>query len=267
MEDYTSKAAALLVSKPSASSPELLSKWWSDWITLGDMASNSSPAPPPTSGKDLLKAEAPPPPTHWDGWWKSALTTSASSPTNASSSSPSTPLKVTVWGGGAFGTAMAMCASRNGHNVVMYVRDPIQAASINEKHVNSKYLSQFTLPPNITATTDLETANSGSALFIHALPCQLTPKWLASNKHLIPEDVCICSTAKGLYVETRQLLGDAMLGALERPQPLAFLSGPSFAAEIMKGDPTAVVVASQKLYHATAVQKFLSNQAMRVYVR
>ena len=71
-------------------------------------------------------------------------------------------LKVTVWGGGAFGTAMARCASRNGHNVVMYVRDPEQARSINEDHVNNKYLSNFTLPKNITATTDLKEANAGS---------------------------------------------------------------------------------------------------------
>ena len=93
---------------------------------------------------------------------------------------------------------MARCASRNGHNVVMYVRDPEQARSINEDHVNNKYLSNFTLPKNITATTDLKEANAGSSLFIHALPCQLTPKWLAANRTLIPGDVCICSTAKGL---------------------------------------------------------------------
>ena len=161
---------------------------------------------------------------------------------------------------------MATCAARNGHDVVMYVRDEAQAASINTKHINSKYLSDFTLLPNITASTNLVDANKSASLFMHCLPCQLTPKWLAANRDVIPTDVCICSTAKGLYVETKQLLGDAMLAALERPQPLAFISGPSFAAEIMKGDPTAVVVASDKLYHASAVQKFLSCECMRLYV-
>ena len=150
--------------------------------------------------------------------------------------------------------------------MVLYCRDPDQAAYINEKHANSKYLSQFTLPDNITATTDLAEALANTDLIVHALPCQMSPNFFAANKDLIPPNVCICSTAKGLYVETKQLLGDAIMAALGRPQPLAFLSGPSFAAEIMKGDPTVVVVASKTLYHAVNIQKIMSSACMRIYV-
>ncbi|GMI34171.1 hypothetical protein TrCOL_g13137 [Triparma columacea] len=264
IEKLRTRAAELLASKPIDSNPEALSTWWADWCALGSMI------PPNSIGERDAKGSPAPlpdsPAAHWKGWWSATAPPAPSSSSPSNSPDSTNKLKVTVWGGGAFGTAMARCASRNGHNVVMYVRDPEQERSINEDHVNNKYLSNFTLPDNITATIDLKEANAGSSLFIHALPCQLTPKWLAANRTLIPGDVCICSTAKGLYVETRQLLGDAMLAALERPQPLAFLSGPSFAAEIMKGDPSAVVVASLKLYHATAVQKFLSNNSMRVYV-
>ena len=115
------------------------------------------------------------------------------------------------------------------------------------------------------STTDLVLACENTSLIIHALPCQLTPGWYAANRDIIPANVCICSTAKGLYVPTKQLLGDAIISSLERKQPLAFLSGPSFAAEIMKGDPTAVVVASKKLYHATAIQRLMSNDTFRIY--
>ena len=126
--------------------------------------------------------------------------------------------KVTVLGAGSFGTAMAMSAARNNHNVVFYCRDPVQAESINTKHVNNEFHCSFTLPNNITATTDLVAALKDTDMIIHALPCQLSPKFFAENAHLIPPSVCICSTAKGLYVETKQLLGDAILSALKRPQ-------------------------------------------------
>ena len=145
---------------------------------------------------------------------------------------------------------MANAAARNGHEVVMWCRDATQAEAITSTHRNPKYLSEFVLPLNVTATSDLAEAVKDTSLILHALPCQLTPDWLRANRETLPANVVICSTAKGLYVPTKQLLGDAILSALGREQPLAFLSGPSFAKEIMKGDPTAVVVASKKLYHA-----------------
>mmetsp|Transcript_16138 Transcript_16138/g.32144 ORF Transcript_16138/g.32144 Transcript_16138/m.32144 type:complete len:384 (+) Transcript_16138:25-1176(+) len=266
MDQLKAKAAQLLSTKPSAADPALLAQWWASWNALADMAPAAVPDASGSSDdvgaqEELERSSNP----HWKGWWNAA----GPPPPPVSSEAPKNvpkKHKIVVWGGGAFGTAMATCAARNGHDVVMYVRDEAQAASINTQNINSKYLSNFTLLPNISASTNLAEANSGASLFMHCLPCQLTPKWLAANRDVIPADVCICSTAKGLYLETKQLLGDAMLAALERPQPLAFLSGPSFAAEIMKGDPTAVVVAAEKLYYATAVQKFLSCECMRLYV-
>ena len=62
---------------------------------------------------------------------------------------------VTVIGAGAFGTAMAVLCARNGHPVKMYARDQAQCDSINTVHINSKYLSEFTLPDIITATSNL----------------------------------------------------------------------------------------------------------------
>lgn len=174
-------------------------------------------------------------------------------------------LRVTVLGGGNFGTAMAYAASRNGHEVTLWMRDTAQARYFNETQRNPKYLSEFSLPKNVRATTDLVEAMAGVQLIIHALPCQKTPEWLAEHKDSIPCDVLICSTVKGLYLPTKQLIGHAMCEALGRDQPLAYLSGPSFSIEIMKDYPTSVVVASRELFHATLVQRVLSNMAMRVY--
>lgn len=180
--------------------------------------------------------------------------------------------KVIVLGAGNFGTAMAHAAAANGQNeVVLYMRDAQQCATINQTHYNPKYLKNYKLNPSVRAIctiSDLgvELRTPGVVLIL-ALPCQKTPDWLREHKDLIPPEVLLCNTAKGLYLPTKQLMGHAILDALERAeQPLAFLSGPSFAEEILKGNPTALVVASDQLLLAVKMQKILSNASnIRVY--
>jgi len=173
--------------------------------------------------------------------------------------------KIGVIGCGSFGTAMAAVCARNGHDVVMYARDPEQAKSINESHVNPRYLSSFQLSDNISATTNIKDAIDGAAFVILAIPAQKSPDFVRSIKDVLPKETILCSTSKGLYLAKKQLLSDAILEALDREQPLAFLSGPSFAKEIMEKSPTAVVVASKKLYHAVKIQRAMSSVTFRIY--
>ena len=174
-------------------------------------------------------------------------------------------VKVAVLGAGAFGTAMATIAARNGHEVVIYARDAAQVDSINTKHCNPRYLSEFELSSNIKATTDVAEAMKDAVLVIHCIPAQHTPDFLAKYKNELPVDAILCSTSKGLYLKTKQLLSEPILEALGRDQPLAFLSGPSFAVELMQKMPSAVVVASKRLYHAVTVQRLLSSLDFRIY--
>lgn len=182
--------------------------------------------------------------------------------------------KVLVVGAGSYGTAMAYVAVQNGHDVVMFMRDPEQCEVLNEQQFNSKYLSDYSFQglagsiKGICTDSDLkQELQTPGIVVILALPCQKTPLWIRQQKDIIPKDVLLVSTAKGLYLPTKQLIGHAILDALERAeQPLAFLSGPSFAEEICKGYPTAVVVASDQMSVAVHVQKILSNkQSFRVY--
>ena len=91
------------------------------------------------------------------------------------------------------------------------------------------------------------------------------PRWLIEHKELIREDLLLCNTAKGLYLEENCLLSEAINRALNREQPYVILSGPSFAKEMMMGHPTAVVVASKYLYHAVTVQRALTTIHFRCY--
>lgn len=174
-------------------------------------------------------------------------------------------IKIAVLGAGAFGTSMATICARNGHDVVLYARSQKQVDSINTAHCNPNYLSDFTLLPNIVATTSIEKALMDVTLILHCLPAQMTPNFLKCHRDVIPPHAILVSTSKGLYLETKELLSDAMLRALGRDQPLAFLSGPSFAIELMKNTPSMVVVASTKLFNAVKVQRALSSTSFRIY--
>jgi len=177
--------------------------------------------------------------------------------------------KIAVIGSGQFGTALASCAARNGHDVVLYARNEQVVESINEHHRNPRYLCDFELANNIRATSSVEEAISGAALLILCLPAQTIPDWLESMRHLIGSDTVICNTAKGLYLKDSTLLSSACSKALGEDkcsvQPYTVLSGPSFAKEIMHNQPTAVVVASKQHEHAVAVQKLLTTALFRCY--
>eukprot|EP00744_Colponema_vietnamica_P021104 GILI01030077.1.p1 GENE.GILI01030077.1~~GILI01030077.1.p1 ORF type:complete len:366 (+),score=133.69 GILI01030077.1:68-1099(+) len=175
------------------------------------------------------------------------------------------PCKVCVLGGGSFGTALATVAARRNHEVVLYARDEVQVKGINENRRNPKMLSQFELLPNIRATSDVEDAIRGAKFIIHAIPVQNTPNFYAKHKDLIPADVPIVMTSKGIYVATNRLLCDEVPIVLGRDQPFAVLSGPSFAKELMLNYPTGVVAASKDLHVAKDVQHALSSETFRVY--
>ena len=160
---------------------------------------------------------------------------------------------------------MAAICARNGHDTVIYARDAAQVEAINTTHHNPKALSEFELPQNITATTDVATAVANAAVIIHALPAQKTPEFLKTHQAIIPPNTPVCITSKGLYLPTKQLLGDAIVEEMGRPQCLAYLSGPSFAKEIMQNQPTAVVVACDDIGIAGDVQRLMSSLFFRVY--
>ncbi|ETV75491.1 hypothetical protein H257_10323 [Aphanomyces astaci] len=174
-------------------------------------------------------------------------------------------VKVAVLGAGNFGTAMAQIAARQGHQVSLYARNQDQVNAINTTRRNPLFFPEFELAPSIIATTSVEESCANATLVVICIPAQGTPDFLAQHKHSIPSDAILVVTSKGLYLKTKQLLSVPILEALGRDQPLSFLSGPSFALELMKNAPSAVVVAARELYHAVRVQRLLSTVDFRIY--
>jgi glycerol-3-phosphate dehydrogenase (NAD+) len=174
--------------------------------------------------------------------------------------------KVVILGGGSFGTAMATLLARNkaSLDVVLLVRDAATVTAINERHCNERYLPTHTLPPNVRASTDAGEAISGADYIVHAIPVQQSSAALAALRNVIPPSVPILCLSKGLEIGTCHNMSELIPIALGRKQPLAVLSGPSFAIELMQGLPTAIVAASEDAKLASRVQRLFASSNLRV---
>mmetsp|Transcript_20182 Transcript_20182/g.32056 ORF Transcript_20182/g.32056 Transcript_20182/m.32056 type:complete len:404 (+) Transcript_20182:28-1239(+) len=185
-----------------------------------------------------------------------------------------TVLNVTVFGGGSFGTALAVVAARRGHNVIILVRDKEQCKSINEQHINPKrgWLQKYKLEPNIKCTTDIKEAvdPANTNIIIHSLPVQVTPDFLEQNAEHIPAHIPFVCTSKGIHLGTEKLLCDVIPSILHRTDPsqdrLLYLSGPSFAKEMMENHPVALTIASHNMEWSSYVQTALNSLFFRVYM-
>jgi glycerol-3-phosphate dehydrogenase (NAD+) len=161
---------------------------------------------------------------------------------------------------------MATVLARKGHNVCIVVRNEEQCKSINENHRNNRYLKDYVLLDNIFATTSPEEALAGCELIVHAIPVQNSFKFLSDIKAFIPADAPIVSVSKGITIDKLELMCEVFPDALGHDHPVAYLSGPSFAKEVMDKSPTAVVIAAKDEAVAKKVQKFFLSLDFRCYV-
>jgi len=174
-------------------------------------------------------------------------------------------VKVCVFGEGTFGTAVGTLFARNGHEVVLLARRPHRVDSINSQRKNPDYLKEYTLHENISATTDAAAAIANAALIVHSIPVQASSAYLSDKRDLIPPHVPVVSLSKGIHLTNLNFMCHIIEDALQRKQPCAFFSGPSFARELMDGQPTGIVVASEDAAVAARVQRLVGSSVIRVY--
>ncbi|KAK9812373.1 hypothetical protein WJX73_005748 [Symbiochloris irregularis] len=174
--------------------------------------------------------------------------------------------KVVVFGGGSFGTAMAVSLARQKKdlNVTMLLRDPYICKSINTAHQNSRYLQGYKLPSNVVATTAAQEAIEGAQYALHAVPVQHSREFLSGIADILPKHVPVISVSKGLERGTGALMSDVIAATLGNKHPCAFLSGPSFAKEVMDQRPTGIVAASKDKKLARVMQGLFASPALRV---
>lgn len=172
--------------------------------------------------------------------------------------------RLAVIGGGAWGTALASLAARAGAAVSLWARDPEIIAAINERHENPAFLPGIALDPRIAATGDAAAAIAGADAALLVVPAQFTRGVLAIFAPLLQAGLPLLLCAKG--IETRSLMTMSELAAEILPAaPVAVLSGPSFAAEVARGQPTAVTIASRDRALAAAFVAALGTPRFRPY--
>jgi glycerol-3-phosphate dehydrogenase (NAD(P)+) len=165
---------------------------------------------------------------------------------------------IAIIGAGAWGTALAIVCRRAGHDVRLWARRPEQAAAIAAAGENAAYLPGIPLDPGIRPTADLAAAVEGAGLVLLVTPAQHT-RGQAGRLPAGPAPIVIC--AKGLETATSCLMTE-VVGASHPGRLLAVLSGPTFAAEVARGLPTALTLAAAddeagpRLAHALAAPGF-----------
>jgi len=165
-------------------------------------------------------------------------------------------VRVVVVGAGSWGTAVACLLRDNGHEVTLAARDPEQVETINRTGRNPRYATDARLDGIAAATIDLAPVGDAE-LVVVAVPSRVFAEVVAR----LGGDAPVVSLTKGLDPATGE-----RLSTLVRNRPVAVLSGPNIADEIVRGLPAAAVVASDDLELAVRVQVAVHSILFRVYV-
>ncbi|WP_420634714.1 NAD(P)H-dependent glycerol-3-phosphate dehydrogenase [Candidatus Palauibacter sp.] len=175
---------------------------------------------------------------------------------------------VAVLGAGSWGTALADVLVRNGHQVRLWARDPEHVAAMREDGTNERYLPGIELARPLAITAELGEALAGTRFVVSVCPSHAVREVLGrAAAHL--DDQVLISASKGIETGTHRRMSEVIVETLGEAAGArtVVLSGPSFAEELLRQLPTAVVAASRREDHALAVQSLFRNGYLRVYTQ
>ena len=176
-------------------------------------------------------------------------------------------MKISILGGGSWGTALANVLAHKGENPWLWTRREEAAREINESGTNERYLPGLALSPNLRASADLAQVLRETQSIILAVPCQHLALFLREHRPLFPVRPGVVCASKGVELGTFRTMGQVVSEELAGLEPrYAVLSGPSFASEVVAGMPTAVALGCADPELADFVQALLSTESFRVYV-
>lgn len=175
--------------------------------------------------------------------------------------------KVAVIGAGAWGTAIALHATRMGHSVMIWANEPEVTDSILHSHVNALFLPGVTLPDSVRATGDEVEAVRSAELVVLVPPSKFLRSVAGCLRGAVDPNATIVVASKGIEESSLKLMSQVMAEVLpEIPASrVAFLSGPTFAKEVAACKPCNVVAASKSLAASERVQELLHAPFFRVY--
>ncbi len=169
---------------------------------------------------------------------------------------------VAVVGAGAWGTALAQTLARAGLAPTLWTHRAETARDINERHANPVYLPDVPLDPSIRATPDMREALADKDLLLWATPAQ--PLRATLSLAALPKGVPIVIASKGIEGESCRLMSE-IASEVAPGNPVAILSGPTFAREVAQARPTAVTLACKDADLAAAIAAACATPNFRIY--
>jgi len=175
-------------------------------------------------------------------------------------------MRLAVLGAGSWGTALAVHLGRNGHEVRLWGRNPALVAEMRARRANPTYLPDVNLPASLVPVSALDEALEGASFVVAAVPSHGTRDVLRLAAPFVAPDAVVVSATKGLEVDSLSRMSQVIADELGGQRAIVALSGPSFAAEVARALPSALLAASTDARAAAAVQEHFRGRTFRLYV-
>ena len=178
--------------------------------------------------------------------------------------------EIAIIGAGAWGTGIAIVLGRKGtHRIRLWAHEADVCESIMKKRLNEKFLPGRPIPQSVTASNGLGETLRGAEIVVSVMPSQHCRALFERMRPLVPSHALIVSATKGLEEGTLLRMTEVITQVMKHADgsfpAVGALSGPSFAQEAARGDPTAITIASQDDGLVRTVQQEFSDSSFRVY--
>ena len=177
--------------------------------------------------------------------------------------------RIAILGGGSWGTALAILLScaRESHQIALWVRDPALAGTMRETRENVNYLPGRAIPSAVAVHSAIADALSSAEIVVGAMPAAHGREVYGSALPHLKDGITIVSATKGLEPATHARMSEVISDVTRRhiAAKVSVLSGPSFALEAARGEPTAVVLACEDDAVAHALQSHFAGPTLRLY--
>jgi glycerol-3-phosphate dehydrogenase (NAD(P)+) len=172
---------------------------------------------------------------------------------------------IAIIGAGSWGTALAVVLAPRYETVRLYVHDPELAAEMLRTRVNEVYLPGFALPENVEPVDSVETALRDASTVLFVVPSRFLRGVVSQCRPFLRKATHLVSATKGLEDGTLLRMSEVIASESGTAVPVSVLSGPTFAREIARGEPAAVVIANSDAAEAEAIQRRFSGPTLRLY--
>jgi glycerol-3-phosphate dehydrogenase (NAD(P)+) len=175
--------------------------------------------------------------------------------------------EIAVIGAGAWGTSLAIVLGRKGtHRVRLWAHEVEVVESISRRRINEKFLAGQSIPDPVVVGSELERIVEGAEILVSVMPSQHCRALFERMRPLLSPDILVISATKGLEEGSLLRMSEVIRLVLKSESTaIGALSGPSFAQEVARGDPTAITIASQSSELLRIVQQEFSDPRFRVY--